>query len=181
MKKKMFNLCGPLFWLRFDFDCWRHCSLSDWGDRELGNSSLRTAGIALETQQSVWGKVFLPLFVFIAHRCPINRDQCCSYKTFMSQTEYCSFSSGFCDTQRISKACNKEHLPSLPESSVARTCLTVVEKPKQESCYEPFLPSSLHWFKLVPTGFILPWTASCSSPGTLCLKQHREALHCGYI
>lgn len=37
VKNKMFNLCGSLFWERFDFDCCRHCSLSNWAG-ESGNS-----------------------------------------------------------------------------------------------------------------------------------------------
>lgn len=37
VKNKMFNLCGSLFWERFDFDCCRHCSLSNRAG-ESGNS-----------------------------------------------------------------------------------------------------------------------------------------------
>lgn len=68
--KPMFHLCEPLFWAGFDFDCCRHCSLSGWG--EFGTRlctqrcSLRTAGIALGTEQSIWAKVFSLLFASIA-------------------------------------------------------------------------------------------------------------------
>lgn len=59
--------------------------------------------------------------------------------------------------------------PGYTQSSLTKL-VWLVENPKQESSCEPFLPRSFHWFKLAPTGFILPWTDGCSSPGTLCLK-----------
>lgn len=50
-----------------------------------------------------------------------------------------------------------------------KICLTAVEKPKQES---QAVLTDVSWH---PLGFILPWTAACSSPGMLCLQKGSEA------
>lgn len=108
MKNKMFTLCGPLFWERFESDCCRHCSLSDCGDREFGNSSA-PKGAPWGSQElhcrlsTAFGpKDFLPPFVFITCKCPTVGINAAAIKPpCLLDTGYCSFSNGFCHTQLL--------------------------------------------------------------------------------
>lgn len=108
MKTKIFNLCGPLSWERFDLDCCRHCSLSDWGDRELGISSVpKGAPSGLQELHCRLSRVFASktfchcLSSLHASAPPVEINAAAIKPLRLLDAGYCSFCNGFCHTQLL--------------------------------------------------------------------------------
>lgn len=95
-------------------------------------------------------------------RGPAALIRCCAFHPSTVEA-LCKTASIFTAFQRISKACNKEHMPNLLESSMAERRSTGYVQPsltklvwlwwKSPNREAVVSPSSPHWFKLSPTEF----------------------------